>query len=148
MFDTERPVDTLARLLQQGPDAPAVQAFFTRHLPADQAIAVALLLATGRPDDLAHAATSAIFRHAGERAAPAGALVGDQPPSPLAVGLFRHVARLLGPVWKRPVQQLADAPVDLAAASAQLRALAAWMRRNAVPKVRPLPRPAPLTPLA
>lgn len=104
VFEKERPVDTLARLLAASGgnvESEAVQAFFQRYLPTDQAIAVACILAA-RPagGDVAFWAASAAFRYAGE---PSSGPAGDLQPSALHMGLYRYVGRLVASAWKRPV---------------------------------------------
>lgn len=142
MFEKERPVDTLARLLTAAngnADTEALQAFFGRHMPTDQAISIALVLAT-RPSggDVAFWATNAIFKYAGE---PGTTPSGDFQPSSLHMGLFRFAARLVEPVWKRPVARLASGLDELIG---QLRTLSRFLSVNAAfvhrhPKAAGLP---------
>lgn len=136
MFEKERPVDTLARLLTASSgnvDNEAVQAFFGRHMPTDQAISIALVLAT-RPSggDVAFWATNAIFKYAGE---PGTTPSGDFQPSSLHMGLFRFAARLVEPVWKRPVAAISG----LDEVVGQLRGLSRFLSVNASFVRRPKP---------
>jgi len=135
VFEKERPVDTLARLLSASGgsiEAEPVQAFFHRHLPADQAIAVALVLAT-RPagGDLAFWASTAAFKYGGE---PNATGTVDFQPSPLHMGLFRFTGRLVASIWKRSVAASSSSslgPVeDLETLIGQLKALSHFMTLN------------------
>lgn len=99
VFEKERPVDTLARLLTASAGSSEdenLTIFFNKFLPTDQAIAQALILAT-KPSNLSFWATQVILR---------------QPAAARQMGCLRYFGRLMGESWKRPVQTLQNPKID------------------------------------
>ncbi len=128
VFEKERPVDTLSRLLLAcggNVENESVQNFFGKFLSVDQAISIALTLAS-RPDfgNVAFWAANATFRYAGE---PTAGSTGEFVPSHLHIGLYRHVARLLSGVWKFPIQQMT---ISYDSFIEQLRRLYSFIQTN------------------